>query len=436
MTVVNLKLRKANMKTKIENYLKAPIDSGLVIVFSFFMIGWGLAIFWLYVRAAFRGAEFPYNTFLPAPVTRFGDFYLMYDEWARLGLGGVGYGLSYLPATYIFVHVLRTITENPYDAIVYSQIPLLAFLPIIVFFMFRRKGFAFSLIVFLIILFSYPNIIAWHTGNIESWIGLLLILASFSWALNKKYLFVILIGLAGAMKIYPLIFLLMLVVKREKDIIRSALLAFVTIFGTNIIAITFLKNGILANGIGYTKRIIQSLIESQQMYQELMWYSGSGNAFGHSLLNSIHLFFGENYLPTKQFYYVPGIILIMIFIFVLILNKGNKLTDWKLLTIFGVSACLFVPTSSDYKLFYLIPGLLVVLYKQVKLNLFDFFIVIMIASTLFPKPYLYVNISPFANATAYLTTLTLLIILVALLSDLFFSKSSLDVSEPDRYRII
>ena len=407
---MEINIKPVSKSEKIANYFRVPVPTELVIAFAVFVFGWGLAIFWLYIRAAFRESDFPYNTFLPAPVTRFGDFYLMFDEWSRLGLGGIGYGLSYLPATYIFVQLLRIITENPYEAIVFSQTPFLASLPLIIFMIFRKKGFAFTSIVLLVIVFSYPNVISWHTGNIESWVALLLVLATTSLIYGKRNLFIILISIAGAMKIYPLIFLVLILLKSKHKLIQEISLSLFVVISVNLIAITFLRNGITDLGFSNVGNIINGLLESQNMYQELMWFSGSGNAFGHSLLNSIHLVFGDNVLPSIDYYFLPGLLLIINLLIIYTLRNRLNIENWKVLITLGALACLYVPTSTDYKLFYLLPGLLTLLYDT-SLNGYKYFIpLILIISTYFPKPYLYVGTSPFANATAYSTTVALLLL--------------------------
>lgn len=407
---MEINIKPVSKSEKIANYFRIPVPTELVIAFAVFVFGWGLAIFWLYIRAAFRESDFPYNTFLPAPVTRFGDFYLMYDEWSRLGLGGVGYGLSYLPATYIFVQILRIITENPYDAIVYSQIPFLVILPIIVFMIFHKKGFAFTSIILLILLFSYPNVITWHTGNIESWVAMLLILASMSLIYGKRKLFIIFISIAGALKIYPLIFLIVILLKRKNNLFQEIALSVFVVISLNLIAITFLKNGIIDLGFSNVVNIINGFIKSQNMYKELMWFSGSGNAFGHSLLNSIHLVFGDNVVPSVDFYLLPGLFLVINLLLIFRLRNRINIENWKVLITLGALACLYVPTSTDYKLFYLLPGLLTLVHDTF-LKGFQYFIpLILIISTYFPKPYLYVGTNPFANATAYSTTSALLLL--------------------------
>lgn len=397
--------------SRVKSYIFKPLDTGIGIVFVLFAIGWALALVLFYVKSAFWGIGFPYNTFLPAPATRFGDFYLMFDEWSRFGIGGVGYSYSYLPFVFFFVEILRNISTNPYETIVISQLPYFLLIPPLIFFLYRKKGFLYSLVVVTIILFSYPSLMSWHTGNIESWIALLLILGTVSLERNKIYLFIFFISLAGAMKIYPLIFLLTIVNSNWKKNIKYVGFTISIFFTTNILSLIFLPNGVAQNGLIQFKTFFSTFRESQKMYQDLMWFSGSGDAFGHSLLNSIHLILGMDFFPTKEYFWLPGIIALVLLFFMIYQNTKLKIDSWKNLYIAGTIGCLFVPTSTDYKLFYIIPGILTLFANQTLTKLDNLFIGILSITILFPKPYLYSNQSPFGSATATFTTLTMLMIL-------------------------
>jgi uncharacterized membrane protein len=73
----------------------------------------------------------------------------------------------------------------------------------------RNLGFIHFLIVFCLVILSYPSLFIFVTGNLESWIAFLLLLAAiFAYQLNWNF-FAICIGIAGAMKGVPLIFVLL-----------------------------------------------------------------------------------------------------------------------------------------------------------------------------------------------------------------------------------
>jgi hypothetical protein len=56
------------------------------------------------------------------------------------------------------------------------------------------------------ILFSYPSLFIFHTGNLEGWVGFFILAGGVSASKNKWNLFAIFIGIAGACKGVPLVF--------------------------------------------------------------------------------------------------------------------------------------------------------------------------------------------------------------------------------------
>lgn len=86
------------------------------LFYVFYFIMYIVALLLIFYRNVNQVA-FPRNSFLNDWVTRFGDFYVMFDEWNRLGFGGVGFGLSYFPGAYFIPEFLGVITSSPYDAI-------------------------------------------------------------------------------------------------------------------------------------------------------------------------------------------------------------------------------------------------------------------------------------------------------------------------------
>jgi hypothetical protein len=74
----------------------------ITFINTFFLIN----VIYYYINHFFLSAPSPRTTFLPDGVTRFGDFYGLYDQWSRLKFSGVGYGLSYFPSTYSIVGFL------------------------------------------------------------------------------------------------------------------------------------------------------------------------------------------------------------------------------------------------------------------------------------------------------------------------------------------
>ena len=109
----------------------------------------------------------------------------------------------------------------------------------------------------LVLLLSYPNLIALHTGNFEGFIGILLLLSAFAYKSNRNNLFLALIVVAGSIKIYPFIFLIILFHRYSwrQSIFRLCFSLFIS-FVIQILALTLLPNGLLDRGFGVIGSIV------------------------------------------------------------------------------------------------------------------------------------------------------------------------------------
>jgi len=111
-----------------------------------------VAIFVVYRRSYFFGMAHPENSFLPAPVTRFGDFFGSFSQWREFGgFGGVGYGVSYFPGMYLPIEALSRVTGDPWVAVLISRWLAIAFTSMVLVVVLRGKDLVTLLTVFILI---------------------------------------------------------------------------------------------------------------------------------------------------------------------------------------------------------------------------------------------------------------------------------------------
>jgi hypothetical protein len=371
----------------------------LIIVVGFF-----LSIAFHYSQGTYYKLSFPQNTFLPSSF--FGDFYGTFDEWNRFKFNGVGYGLSYFPSTYLIINLL-TSTLTIYNALIVTLVGFTVFMFIFTYKNIRTESVLESLQnTFIILMMSYPFLIAFQTGNAEI-ITFICISIFFIFYSRHRLLSLIFLSYAISMKIFPGIFLILpFLEKRYKDILIS--FTFVIIF--TLLPLLIFDGG-FNKGIG---NYIVHLKQSQAMYVNLMIIGGAGNHYGHSLLNGLRVM-----LPWLFPSMVPIMFPYQIFILAISLLIVGYLmfvekVFWRKVAILVMMMNLFPFTSTDYKLLYIfLPLFLFINYP--KKEKYDFIFLILFSLLLIPKDYFYFNDWPLATFNVVANPIIMLIILLLII---------------------
>jgi len=372
----------------------------------------GIAILLIYIQGVIEARPYPMNTFLPAPATRFGDFFGTFSQYAQAkGLGGVGYGVAYFPATYLPIQALVTMTSDPWRAMWISQITWIFGSIVVIFYTLRSKGFLVSAVAMVLIIFSYPSLLAFHTGNIEGWTGFLLLVAA-ALALRNSWLsFGVVVGVMGALKGVPMVFLLIpWFTCKWKVALRATAASLLTAAFLTLTALFFLPHGILSSGLSGATHALTAIRKSQAMYTELMVNGAAGIHYGHSILNTVHAIWGMGTLPSPTWGPILFIVVIILLVLVMILLRRLQAPIWMKFAVVGSIGCLAPATSTDYKLLYLAPALLAFLAAIDVTSPWTIGPICLVVFAMSPKPWLYVGTDPFGNATVYLTTAALLAI--------------------------
>lgn len=374
-----------------------------------------IALFVVYVRGAFWGQDFPRNSFLPAPVTRFGDFFGNHDHWRRLHFDDISYAGAYFPTTYLFLHFVVNYVGEAYHAL-FLYFFTVATGVLVSIRLILRSTATFGVNSFLILLITfvnYPMLFMIHTGNLEGWILVLLLFVVANIIRRQNTRAAVFLGVAIAMKLYPAVFLVVLLHRKtSRESINLFLVTTVSALGSTLFSLMVLPGG-LTSGVG----VLRNMFRSQELYRELMIDGASGINFGHSLLNGIHAVFGQEVLRTEDWYllFAGGGVLVLLGSF--LLQNCSVSVLWRQAIAAACIGCLFVPTSTDYKLVYFIPGIILFCCSKIKLSWVDVTVGVLVGVIVSPKPWLILPKSDYYNAGVWLTPILMSIVLVVLLLD-------------------
>lgn len=412
MWQVRAKLQK--MFFRCHSYTSRPTCETVVSALLVWVTMMFVAVFVVYRRGYFLELEHPENSFLPHPDARFGDFNQTFNEWRQQGFGTIGYGMSYLPAMYVPVHILYRLfdveSESALIGVRYFTITATLALSL---WCTRRAGFSTGISLIILTMLSYPYLLILQTGNLESMIVVLLVATAVFGQSQRWDYFGISVGLAAAMKGLPAALLLVPFLFADKRAGMRSLIAggLAGVLATGS-ALFLLPGGFRDYGLTGVKKALESIRASQAMYTELMVNSPAGIHYGHSLLNSVHAVFGMSFMSSSTFgpaifVFVMGLGLLSMFYI-----RRNENSLGLHLAVMGAALCLAPATSTDYKLMTLMPALLVLGVRGSELSKHERRVLLAIVTAMAPKPYFRVGSDPWGYASVYGTTLVLVVILL------------------------
>ncbi|MBM4137866.1 MAG: DUF2029 domain-containing protein [Nitrospira sp.] len=277
-----------------------------------------------YIVGYFHNEVFPRNTYLPAPITRFGDFYNMYSAWTQHKFAGVGYGLSYFPAAYLIVHPF-TLIKDPYKSVAVFETIFVIFFVCYTYRYFPWHNVYDKLLSTLVLtLFTYPVAFTWHTGNLEAALFILVCLFYINYSKGNIRFANFFIAFAISSKLFPGVFLVLyLRDKKFKDLIWVVFYCAIL----SVVPLLIFKGGILDGFDIY----LSNLRASQEMYNQLMIIGRPGVHFGHSLINGIRVLTNDSFDMNKVIFpyaVFAGLVFLFITLFIVRGDESIKiLTD-------------------------------------------------------------------------------------------------------------
>ncbi len=315
------------------------------------LLGFILAVVFHYFQNSYLGQPYPYSTFLFTPLDRFADFFVLY----RVNLDLNPY-LEHACAQYPFTNLLfvgfSRLPEGPAFGI-YILLSIVSFSYLVFIYLKNQPTPNKIILAFL----SYPFLFTIDRGNVEGLLYVVLALFLLSFRKNRFTLSAILLGLAGAMKIYPLIFApLFLLQKRYKEtgiLILTFLLA-------NLLPLFLFKGGFFANlqfillGSNFVNPIYDLFLGSEAFIQR-----------GVSLFTLFKILLIElgwiNWLNMEMFLKGYFIFIALLAIPYLWYTFFIEKTFWKQVALLTFGMLLFPHISADYKLIHLFLPLLLFL---------------------------------------------------------------------------
>ena len=396
---------------KLNTYFKRVPNYFWFYLFFLWFFFTALAVSINYYHGFVKESPYPLNSIFPA--MKFGDFYGPMTEWMNFeGFGKSGFGMVYFPTAYLVLDLILNITNHSPSASLHLSLVVWFFGGTLIIVKFLKKdGFIQTIILVSMIILSYPSIFILVTGNFEGWIGFLLLLAGVVAFQDKWTSFAICIGIAGAIKGVPFIFLLLpLFVLKYRSGIVVVVKSITIAVAVTLYSLFVLPGGFLDKGYEGAKAAIAGIKTSQEMYGDLMVNSIASIHYGHSFLNAVHSLFGVNALPSH--FWGPIVFWSMIgtLITLLYVQKKSGVELWVQYLVISSVACTAVATSTDYKLIYFTPVLLLASKYQFD-DKYKIFLIFLTVFAIVPKPWMYVGDDPFSNASVYLTSSTLVLII-------------------------
>jgi hypothetical protein len=352
--------------------------------FKVVLVGFVLAlIFHLAMNLFPEYARYPYNTFLFRPEDRFNDFRNILGPFAS-GANPYKWSFSvYFPATYIFLLPLRLV----------HRIAVWIFIAGVIYWLLKLVDRFFGDVLSreslkktkIFLAMSYPFIFALDRANLECGIFLLCLGGLLAWSRKREVLGSFLFGLAGGMKVYPLLYLLPDLVRWRwrRLLMTGGFVALTSICGLMILP------GRISESLALLSRNLSG-------FQSDYVNSNHGIQHGVSLLGAVKLPWilssiaeGGNGAEAHAFFSriwgmvsAGGIFLMLLGAWLL-----RREDEWKIVVL-GVAAMLLLPpVSYDYKLIHvLIP---VMLFLRLEPGPNDRAFTYLFAALLIPKAYGY-----------------------------------------------
>jgi Glycosyltransferase family 87 len=191
----------------------------VIVLVGFSAVAWSIVSF----RGYMLRQPYPRNTPLFNPEVRFSDWTVCvtriehFGESNLLGRTDVGAGYGYpAPTVYLFLIFIR-LFHNSLRAYLVAASAIFMVSALLFSVHVRRlaRDRLPQLAIWLTLVLGFPALFLVDRGNIEVFLWLFVLLGIMAFVRNSPYTAALLFALAGSMKIYPLIFLLLFIPRRQ-----------------------------------------------------------------------------------------------------------------------------------------------------------------------------------------------------------------------------
>ena len=369
-------------------------------------IGFVVSAFYHYAAGMYGNLAYPYNTFLFGPTDRFMDFVWPFNISAN----------PYLVARPDFQNFPALYRLASLFALLPLPIALILFMLLFVFGFFRicqsQLKVADRLVsfqnAFIFTFLAYPFLFALDRENFEIVAFFCLFFFVF-WYRKNPLLSAILLGVAIALKGFPVILAILLFSDRRfKEILIAAGVA----LGTTFLSYISYPGGLVVN--------ITNHLRNLSLYNAFYATKMAGLSFGNSLFGAIKfigLLFHPGWVQTgtpqglvTAYTIIILIVLALLSLYVIFIEKDF----WKKVTLLVCALNLFPLVSGDYKLLHLFIPLFLFINETAQKKS-DRLILVLFALLLIPKDYFHLPILPETSISILLNPLLMLTLMAVLI---------------------
>ena len=373
-------------------------DAKIKLLSAIIIIGFSVAVFYHYIQGYYLGNGEPLNSFLFTASDRFNDFFNMVRSLKGLD----PYNYEIIPNTNIYFAYppFGSIFFYPFTFIG-KKIALFIYFAMFlgIWIIFVNKNFSQSnrvdnaICIFSISFLTYPFLFAVDRANSELYIFLLLCGFIFFYNASKNYiqlLSLLSLSLAIAMKVFPAIFLILLVKqKRWKEILMVIVGAILITF----FSLLCFQGSILENiyamkrnqdNISKTYLIAQTAYGSNLfgLLKVIIAFLVKITNLGVDFIDKKQLFMNWVSMANKLYSLLSFTLLLLTSIY--IIAKEKKM--WKIAALLVIAINFLIPLSGDYRLLSIfIP--LAFFVNEEKQSKYDLVYVILFGLLLIPKNY-------------------------------------------------
>lgn len=349
------------------------------IISIIIIAGFAFAVFYHYVLGTYMGLPYPYSTFLFRPNDKFMDFFNLS-------------GSPYINGKLFLIQFPFGQRLSQFFTIFPPNVGFVVFITIFFsFFLYINYANLNTSIkeqtiknVFVFSFLTYPFLFIVDRANIEVFVFIFLYLFIFFYRKQKTIISIIFLSCAIAMKLFPAVFLILLLSdKKYKEAIYTILLVMII----SICGYLSYDGNLIEN--------IRSHLAGLNFYGMVYSIGNEGLYFGNSLWGPVKLMIiGSGIkctpaLATKV--YSISVLILFAFISAYIIFKEKIF--WKKIALLVFSMNLFPFVSADYKLIHLFLPLFLFINNDNK-DRFDWLYSILFGLLLIPKAYVYYRVNP------------------------------------------
>jgi hypothetical protein len=372
------------------------------IISIIIIAGFSFAVFYHYVLGTYFGLSYPFNTFLFRPNDKFMDFYNM------------------LASPYVNGKLL--ITQFPFGqrlaqtfTILPPDVGITVFIEIFfTFFLYVNYSNLNTSIkeqtiknVFVFSFLTYPFLFVVDRANIEIFVFMFLYLFIFFYRKQKTIISIIFLSFAISMKLFPAVFLVLLLSdKKYKEAIYTVLLVMII----SLCGYLSYDGGLLQNISAHLTRL--------NGYSITYAMGNEGLYFGNSLWGLIKLIVIGIGLqcPLELATKVYSISVLFLFALVALYVIFQEKNLWKKVALLVFSMNLFPFVSGDYKLIHIfIPLFLFINCEDT--GKFDFLYAILFGLLIIPKAYFHYDANPEITSSIIMNPLLMAFFVIFLMGD-------------------